>query len=373
MRRLALILFLLLVPPASAEWSAPAPLGPATSGSVPSVAVAVSGRTMTTWTRGSSLVTSGDRTIVAGTDGSTGPVAYGPTRFALAYTRARQCRLELLMESSRRRIGTGRRILGTTLAANVDGHIAIAWYDDRGRENDDVLVSVRRPGGAFGRPIRLARELVRGVTVAVGARGDVVVAWNSDGKVRARFLGRAARRFGPVDTIRSEEAYSARLQAAVTMNGRAVVGWTAKFRSEGGAQHDTFVQAAVRPSAARRFRRAQLLHRSADAPDADGTLRLDGEGRSAAWTQPDGVFLAAADNGAVFEEPQRAAPAGANLEDLAGDLVVWSRDGVIHAGTDRISAPGEPASLADAALHPGSGIPTVVWVQDGQVMTSTRG
>ena len=59
--------------------------------------------------------------------------------------------------------------------------------------NDRVEVALRRAGGSFGAPLRLATGRVRSVSVAVGPRGDVLVAWDARGKIRTR-LRRAGRR-----------------------------------------------------------------------------------------------------------------------------------------------------------------------------------
>jgi hypothetical protein len=257
------------------------------------------------------------------------------------------------------------------LAGNADGVLAIAWFDDRGTSNDAVMVAIRRAGAErFGKPRRLAREKVRSVSVAVGERGQVLVAWDAFGKVRTRL--RRGARFGRTDTIRSFQAFNAKLQTAITANGRAIVGWTAKFRSEGGDGGPTYQQVAVRPAGGGRFRAAQLLSRTADAPDVEGTLRLDVSGEPlVAWTQEDGVMRARADAEGIFGAPEPVAPAGAVLQDLAGGSAFWIEGRALIADGAPVSTPG--AAQADAAIDPTTGQPTVVWVQDGRVMSSTRG
>jgi hypothetical protein len=153
-------------------------------------------------------------------------------------------------------------------------------------------VSLRRPGGSFGAPARLATGRIRSVSVAIGARGDVLVAWDARGVVRARFKPAGRRRFGPTETIRSEPTYFARLEAAVARGGRAYLAWSAQFLSEGGSIGPVFVQAAMRPSRARRFQAAELLDRL-DPEHAANPVDLaadPGSGRAIlGWTGFDGA------------------------------------------------------------------------------------
>ena len=62
------------------------------------------------------------------------------------------------------------------LAANERGDVAIAFVDRAG-----LRVVVRRAGRRFGRPLPIAgvRRARFAPTVAINARGDVLVAWNS--------------------------------------------------------------------------------------------------------------------------------------------------------------------------------------------------
>ena len=277
---------------------------------------------------------------------------------------------------------------GARLAASAAGHVALAFWQDRGTAGDRVLVALRDPGGRFGRPVALTRGRVRSVAVAVGPGGDVLVAWDAAGRVRTRFKRAAARRFATTETIGSEPAYSARLRAAVTAGGRAYVAWSAQRRTEGGERGPVFVQAAVRPSGGR-FRAAQLLERQ-DAERPQGPVGLaTGPGRDAtvAWTGADGstarVRAAVTGAGGRFGPAGDVSPPGeqAVLSDLVAAttgarIAVWD-DGGFDAGAVRaaLAPAGGPfgaaetvssglaadeARLGRAAFAPGGGA-TVVW------------
>ena len=374
MLRLALPALLVTVAPASAQWSPPAVISAAGENRRPNVAFSPAGARLNVWTRftadRASILATGLGPLTRDGHSLTGPVGFAKRSFALAWTDGRRTRLYMRVREQRRTVAHGRRITSPVLAGNADGRLALAWFDDRGTGNDAVMVALRRPGGGFGRSLRLARERVRSVAVAVGERGQVLVAWDAFGKVRTRL--RRGSRFGRTDTIRSHPAFNARLQAGVAADGRAIVGWTAKFRSEGGAAGPTYQQVAVRPSGAGRFREAQLLSRTSDAPDAEGTLRLDVSGApQVAWTQEDGVFRSRADGAGVFGTAEPVAPAGALLQDLAGGIAFWTHGGALVADGVPVSTAG--ATQAEAAIDPLTDEPAVVWIQDGRVMTSRRG
>ena len=371
---LALALLLLAAPAASAQWSPPEKISIVAENLRPQTAFAPGGARMTAWTRyvreRPSILVAGQGRVARRADFLTGPVGYGSRGFAIAFTDERRRRLYVRAGGVRRLVASGRRLSSPVLAGNADGRLALAWFDDRGRSDDAVWVALRRPGGGFGRPVRLARERVRSVSVAMSENGAVLVAWDAFGKVRARL--RRSSRFGRTDTIRSFQAFNAKLQTAIAPTGRSIVGWTAKFRSEGGAAGPTYQQVAVRPSGAPRFRPAQLLAQTADAPDVEGTLRLDASGAEplVAWTQEDGIFRARADANGAFGAPEPVAPAGAVLQDLAGGAVFWIQGRRLYADGTPVSEPG--AAAADAAVDPLTGQPSVVWLQRGAVTTSTR-
>ena len=254
-------------------------------------------------------VTYARRSVAAMTLTSTGrgdtySVAFGTTRGS--FGRAK-------------RIVSGRAVFRPVIAGNSRGRLAVAWFEDRGTANDRVYLRLRPPGGRFGAPILVAQDRVRNVAVAVGDRGDVLVAWDARGKVRARWRGARARSFARTETIRSRDAYFAALDAAVTSNGRAFLGWSAQFLSEGGDRGPKFHQVAVRPAGAARFREAQLLERDDRGSIDLGNLQLvagPGDRPFAAWTGHDGeravVRVAESDDRAVFGAPVAVSPAGAD-------------------------------------------------------------
>jgi hypothetical protein len=374
MLRLALLILLVSAAPASAQWSPPTAISGAGENFRPHVAFSPAGERLNAWTRfrgdRASILASGLGRLTRDGDQLTGPVGFGARSFALAWTNGRRTRLHLRVRKQRRTVARGRRISSPVLAGNADGRLALAWFEDRGTREDVVMVALRRRSGGYARPVRLARERVRSVTVAVGERGQVLVAWDAFGKVRTRL--RRGSRFGRTDTIRSFQAFNAKLQAAVAANGRAIVGWTAKFRSEGGTAGPTYQQVAVRPAGGGRFRRAQMLSQTPDAPDAEGTLKLDVSGEpQVAWTQEDGIFRSRPDAEGVFGAGETIAPAGSVLQDLVGGIAFWTFGRELIADGAPVSTPG--ATQADAAIDPVTGRPSVVWLQDGRVMTSTRG
>ena len=149
-----------------------------------------------------------------------------------------------------RRVVKHPRIAPPAFAGNARGMLALAWFEDRPGEGDRVQVALRRPGQAFGPPLRLATGLVRSVSVAVGPRGDVLVAWEGGGNVRTQLRRAGRRRFGRAEALRSSPAFSAALRTAVAGSGRAYVAWSARLPDEGGP---SYYEAAVRPAGAARF------------------------------------------------------------------------------------------------------------------------
>ncbi len=173
----------------------------------------------------------------------------------------------------------------------------------------------------------------------------MLVAWDARGVLRTRFKPRRRASFRATDTIRSEDAFFAELHPVVTLNGRAVLAWSAQFASEGGGSGPVFFQAAVRPSGADRFRRAELLERM---PGDEGLGRpvdavADPSGNvSVAWSGSDGA-----------DRRVRVARVG--------------QDGRMQPAQD-VSAAGADALLSDLAVSPGG---TLIAVWDGGVEGAT--
>jgi hypothetical protein len=275
-----------------------------------------------------------------------------------------------------RRVVRHPRIAPPAFAGNAHGDLALAWFEDRGTANDRVEVALRRRGHTFGAPLRLATGSVRSVSVAVGPRGDVLVAWDARGKIRTRLRRAGHRSFGRAETLRSAPTFFATLRTAVASSGRAFVAWGAQLRTEGGDQGPVFYEAAVRPAGAARFRRAQLLEQlGADHQAGVLDLALTGHGNATvAWTG-DRVRAAETDASGRFGAPSDLSPTGAALTDVAGApdgarVVVWTAGLVVQAAyappgpafgpPENVSSGGE-ADAARAAF-PRAGVqPVVVW------------
>lgn len=300
-----------------------------------------------------------------------------PTRVAVAFGTASGA------FGSARRIVDERSLGGVPkLAVNARGDAAVAYYRNLGGTNNRVMVSLRRAGGSFGAPFQVAHGRIRSVAVAVGPRGDVLVAWDARGTIQTRYRSPSASGFQPIETISSDPTFFAQIQAAVTDGGRCYLAWSAKFLSEGGSQGPVFDEVAVRPSG-HRFRAAQRLERDGESfAQRPVALALTGDrDATVAWTGFDGanarVRVAATDPSARFGAPQDVSPAGRDgvVSDLAAAggtrLVVWDNGsfdanqvfaaiappGAPFGGAEAVSAAQE-ARGARAVL---TGPPTVVW------------
>jgi hypothetical protein len=278
-------------------------------------------------------------------------------------------------------IAEGVRLDRPVLAVNARGDAAIAYFQDRGTDDDRVLVSLRRAGGSFGAPFQVGHGTIRSVAVAVGPRGDVLVAWDARGTIRARYKGPAGTGFQPIETIASDPTYFARIRAAVADGGRCYLAWSAKFLSEGGSSGPVFDEVAVRPSG-HRFRAAQRLERDdASRPQAPVAIATAGRDATVAWTGFDGanarVRVASTDAAAHFGAPQDVSPAGRDgvVSDLAAAggtrLVVWDNGGFdanqVFAARAPPGAPFGAPEAVSAAQEARAGrallspVPTVVW------------
>lgn len=389
----ALVAFSLGAAPAGAQWSPGQPVGRGQ----PQTAIAGAD--------GSALVAT-VAGLIARTAGGTwrtcrgwrpADVVVGPVLTAATAARVGRIRDGRLAVAAARtgscRVGPWRvvaRDVGGARMTRVGRGAAVAWWEEGGARRDRV-----RLAGRDGRPLTLAVDRVRSVAIAGGARGDLLVAWDARGVVKARFRARSTGRFAPAQRILSDDAFFARLRAAVTPSGRAYLAWTAQFRSEGGDSGPLFAQAAVKPAGRDRFRDAQLLDRAAAPYDA-GPMRLvtDGDdGAVAAWTGWDGrhfrVRASTLGPRARFDAAETLSAAGADavLGDLAGSesgdaLAVWD------------SGPEGPADVRAALRPAGAGFgteervgegrlprawfggpsarPMVVWWADGALLTSAR-
>ena len=267
------------------------------------------------------------------------------------------------------------------LAVDPKGDAAIAYFQDRGVTNDRVMVSLRRAGGSFGAPFQVGHGAIRSVAVAVGPRGDVLVAWDARGTIHARYKGPGSAGFQPIETISSDPTFFAQIQAAVADGGRCYLAWSAQLLTEGGSRGPVFNEVAVRPSG-HRFRPAQLLERDgSNRSQAPIGLAIQGRDATVAWTGFDGanarVRAASTDAAAHFGAAQDVSPAGRDgvVSDLAAAggtrLVVWD-NGSFDANQvfAAVAPPGAPfgadeavsaAQEARAGRALVSPTPTVVW------------
>jgi hypothetical protein len=289
-----------------------------------------------------------------------------------------------------RTIALRPHVTSPDLAANARGRAAVAWFENRGVATDRVYVSLRPAGARFRRPVRLGTGAIRRVAVAVGPRGQVLVAWGDrDGVVRTRFKPAGARRFRRADRIESRPAFFPLLSPAIAANGSALLAIGSQALSSGGDVGTVRFQAAVRPAGARTFRRAQLLEtRNPGVNDQTRVIAVRAGSRwLMAWTGFDGTVrrarVAATGAGLRFGTPQDVSPPGieAWIGDLAAapdgrTLVAWTAGtgdelaGQIQAALAPAGAPFGPpelvsamqeARLPAAAFDPVSGRPTVVW------------
>ena len=250
---LAALFVLLLAAPASAQtWSPPQPLS-AERGFFDGLGLTVAGN-------GSALATwrfeTGARAGLAGAPRAGNAAAFGPRRRLVrrrssglvdgpvAYGRdgallavAGERRVAVRSGHTNGTFGKARvlrrldrgRVADVSLAAAPSGDAVLAWFEDRGTRTDRVYASLRKAGGRFGAPRRLATGRIRSVAAAVGASGEVLVAWDARGVLRTRFKPRRRASFRATETIRSEDAFFAELHPAVSLDGRAVLAWSAQF------------------------------------------------------------------------------------------------------------------------------------------------
>jgi hypothetical protein len=312
---------------------------------------------------------------IALTDRAIGPANVGRTRLSVAFGATSGS------FGSQRTVADGPRLDRPVLAVNANGDAAIAYFQDRGTTNDRVMVSLRRAGGSFGAPFQVGHGAIRSVAIAVGPRGDVLVAWDARGTIQARYKSPGSSGFQPIETISSDPTFFAQMQAAVADGGRCYLAWSAQLLTEGGTRGPVFNEVAVRPSG-HRFRAAQLLERDgSNRSQAPIALATQGRDASVAWTGFDGansrVRVASTDPSARFGAPQDVSPAGRDgvVSDLvaAGGtrLVVWD-NGTFDANQvfAALAAPGAPFGAAEAVsaaqeARAGKAImgpaPTVVW------------
>jgi hypothetical protein len=333
----------------------------------PAIAFAADGAGLVTWTARDALGSSPAATfgaalgspgkLISRTSVVSAPVLYGTSRAVVATQRPAGAKTRLSVVFGRTdgtfgapaTIATRAGVRSVQLAADAQGDIAIAWFEDRGVDTDRVYVAFRPHGKPFTPPILQATGRVRSVSVAVSPRAALLLAWDARGVVRTRYKPARASLFGRVQTLASEPTFFASLRTAVAGNGRAYVAWAAQLLTEGGDRGDAFYEAAVRPAGASRFRAAQLLDRR-PATEAKGGLDLAVDGANRATVAWGGTQVRAAvtDATAAFGAPQDVAPGLESALASAPDgrrLVAW------------IANPGDAQDGAiQAALAPANGL-----------------
>jgi hypothetical protein len=277
------------------------------------------------------------------------------------------------------------------IAANRD-KVAVAYIKARRGTHRVARLVIRRSGRFFPPRTVSTRGGVNSVAVAIGSRGDLVVAWERQGRIEAR-IRRPGHRLGRVIFVGRGAKLGTRLRAAVTPGGRVWLVWSSQALSEGGDNGPFSIQAAVSRTGRLVFSRPVVLDRYDRRASDEATFDLALDGRRnafVAWSSFDGsnfrARLAHARSSGRFTSFETLSQPGydAAVGDLAtstrGDaLVVWSRlDAVGEVGTSvmagYVPAAGsyggeEQVSLGDRARKPAvefdpvNGLPTVVWSQ----------
>jgi hypothetical protein len=282
-------------------------------------------------------------------------------------------------------VATGPQMLRAMLGANDRGDAAVAWWERARRSR--LYVALRRPGHRFRTPQLVARSGFGDVAVAVGPRGDMLVAWESRGVIRTRTLVPGGRRFGRVMRVTRSRARGADLEAGLSRRGRAIVAWGAQRRTSGGDAGPITDAAAIRRPGGKQFG-VTVLERQPESLIAQPvTLTVDPSGRATfAWTgwdgahlrvraataDPDAPFSAAQDVSAPGEDAQAGEVAGRAgrraLTWVAGGLgdggrieAAYAGVGVSLFGAPEVVAEGPDARVPRIAFDPVSLRPSVVW------------
>jgi hypothetical protein len=346
---LALAAFLVAAAPAAADapWSAPTDVSSAHEFiDNPELGFAKDGSGLASWTaadgvggdaqgRGTfNAVLGRPEHLVSKTSVVSSPVLYATNRAVVITQRpagGSRTRLSVVFGRSNtglfgapQTIATRANLRDPQIAANQNGDIAIAWFEDRGTFDDRVYLAFRPHGKPFTHPLLEATDRVRSVSVAVSPTGALLLAYDARGIIKERYKPASSPLFRRLQTIPSEPTFFARLRTAVTQNGRAYVAWAAQFLSEGGDQGVGNYQVAVQPAGATRFRTAQLLEQTpATVPVGNLDLVTNAaNGATVAWgattvrtatTNASGVFGAPTTIADGLEAALAGAPNGRTL------------------------------------------------------------
>ena len=322
----------------------------------------------------------------------------------------------------------GPRVAGADLAVDPRGDAVAVWIQARDTTrtgvalNDRLWISTRRAGGSFTTPtVLVGSGRIESVDAAVGANGDILVAFTREAIVRGRERRprtvavrsrRAGHRFGAIQTVGPNEGF-ADIATAIASNGRGYVAWGTQDLGE-EANEPFRVYAAVKPAGPNAFRPgAQLddggggLERPvgdvsiAVAPNAEATVAWSGvrTARSTGDLQvfcP--VFAASTGADARFSAAQpvaggNGAVGGVTVAPSGVATVVWTalRPGVFAEPTGVLAAqraagatpfgpaetvtdqpPGANDSPPAVGLDPGSGQPVVAFTGRGGLFVSAR-
>jgi len=248
-----------------------------------------------------------------------------------------------------------RRGIAIALDANAAGAaamLATAFLNERGSRRTPVLV-VRRPGGGFGRPVRLDRAgrvswCCGPGAVSVNRRGDVLAVWTRNGRAIAR-IRTASGRLGPrhdlglLQRFRDDEQFES-LSVALGDRRNAVVAFARQaYDFIGYTPLGPLTVRAASAGAGGRFGRTRLLERTAVGGRYDlvsagvGTAVAPGGRATVAWTGREGEQLVVRATDLVNGRPgrpQTVSPPTAHsvLTELAagprGELVLGWRSGL---------------------------------------------
>jgi hypothetical protein len=279
------------------------------------------------------------------------------------------------------------------IAANDAGDIAVAYLRVIGpRARRVAVLAIRRRGAKFGRPRIISRSAATALAVAVGPRGDVVVAWEREGRIEAR-LRRRGRRLGRMVRVGRGVKLGTQLRAAVSRRGRAWIAWSSQ-RLAGGDNGPFTLQSAVSYLRRSTFVRPRRLDRHPMRAHDEATFDLALDGTDAgfiAWSTFYGqrfrARLASADRSGHFnrfyelsQPSYDAVVSDLATSRIAGEaIVVWSRlDSVGEVGTnvlagylpptgaypgEELVSQGDRARVPAVAFDPSNGLPTAVWSQ----------
>ena len=180
--------------------------------------------------------------------------------------------------------------LETCPAAAVDGAVRVR----RGATSKGLRVALREPGGGWAAPVTLSSTLAAGVSAAVSARGDVVVAWieydEGFGEAHVEVARRApGAAFGTPQRLAADSTIAS-AEVAVTATGEALL----------VVADDRALRMAIAPAGSVFAAPARLLRRDVFAgepalamtPDGRALLAAPGENGTTLFDrEPGGAFV----------------------------------------------------------------------------------